>query len=216
LELDTYFDEAFKFKSAIKGLPYMFKDPDEDISDEMFNYLQGYINSMEDYLYNHFDDGSWKDYMDINSFVDYWFAVELTSNSEPGHPKSVYLHKDRGGKLCAGPMWDYDWASFVPSKSSTFQLKNYLYYPALFNDSEFVLKVKERWPAAKENYNKVVDFIDAEAQKIRNSEKINNAMWPISLRVNGDETMNFDDAVSRLKKAYLDKLEWLDQQITNM
>ena len=41
-------------------------------------------------------------------------------------------------------------------------------------------------------------------------------MWPISSRINGDETMAFDEAVERLKKAYLDKLEWLDQQINNM
>ena len=54
LELDMYFDEAFKFKSSVKNLPYMFKDPDEDISDAMFNYLQRYINTMEDLLYNDF------------------------------------------------------------------------------------------------------------------------------------------------------------------
>jgi hypothetical protein len=41
-------------------------------------------------------------------------------------------------------------------------------------------------------------------------------MWPISQRVNGDETMAFEEAVARLKKAYLDKLQWLDQQISNM
>ena len=216
LELDTYFDEAFKFKSSIKQLPYMFKDPDEDISDEMFNYLQGYINTMEDNLYNHFDAGNWKGYIDINSFVDYWFAVELTSNSEPAHPKSVYMHKDRGGKLSAGPMWDYDWCTFVPERVDSYQLKYCMYYPALFNDVDFISKVKERWPAAKAMFDKVTLFIDSEAEKIKNSEKINSTMWPITSRVNGDETMSFDDAVARLKKAYIDKLSWLDTQIQNM
>ena len=40
-------------------------------------------------------------------------------------------------------------------------------------------------------------------------------MWPISQRVNGDETMSFEEAVSRLKQAYLDKLDWLNQHIGN-
>lgn len=216
MELDTYFDEFFKFKSTIKNFPYMFKDPDEDISDAMFNYMQGYINTMEDELYNNFGTEVWKDYLDINSFVDYWFAVELTSNNEPAHPKSVYMHKDAGEKLCAGPMWDYDWASFIPDRTTSYQLKNCLYYPQLFTDDDFISVVKERWPAAKENFNKVSEFIDLEADKIRNSDKINSAMWPISVRVNGDEIMTFDDAVLRLKNSYLDKLQWLDQQINNM
>ena len=216
LELDTYYDEAYKFKSSVKNFPYMFKDPDEDISDAMFNYLQSYVNTLEDNLYNSFDAGQWKEYMGLDSFVDYWFAVELTCNSESAHPKSIYMHKDQGGKLCAGPMWDYDWGTFTPGKSSSYQLKNHLYYPALFNDREFVSKVKERWPAAKTNFDKIADLIDSEANKIKNSEKINCAMWPISQRVNGDETMTFDEAVSRLKKSYVDKLQWLDQKINNM
>ena len=216
MELDTYFDEAFKFKSSVKNLPYMFKDPDEDISDAMLNYMQSYVNTIEDELYNNFETGVWKGYLDINTFVDYWFAVELTSNNEPAHPKSVYMYKDKGGKLCAGPMWDYDWATFLPSRSESYNLKNCLYYPQLFNDTEFVSAVKERWPAAKASFDKVIEFIDSESEKIKQSDKMNCAMWPISQRVNGDETMAFEEAVARLKKAYLDKLQWLDQQINNM
>ena len=95
-------------------------------------------------------------------------------------------------------------------------MKKHLYYPALFEDAEFVSKVKERWPAAKTKFDKIADFIDTEAAKIRNSDKINIAMWPISKRVNGDETMSFDEAVARLKKSYTDKLNWLDKQIQAM
>ena len=216
MELDVNYDEIFKFKSDVKKLPWMFKDPDEDISESMFNYVQDYVNTMENELYNNFDAGVWKEYLDINSFVDYWFAVELTSNNEPAHPKSVYMFKDKGGKICAGPMWDYDWETFKPSRAKTYNLKNCLYYPQLFNDTEFVSVAKARWPAAKANFEKVAEFIDVEADAIKNSDKINSAMWPISQSVNGDETMSFEDAVARLKKAYLDKLEWLDQQINNM
>lgn len=216
LEIDVFYDEIFKFKSSVMQFPYMLKDPDEDISDEMFNYVQGYINTMEDLLYNDFSSKKWKEYMDINSFVDYWFAVELTSNYEAVNPKSVYMYKDRGGKLCAGPMWDYDWATFTPTKANSYFLKRCLYYPILFNDQEFVSKVKERWSVAKVNFDKIVDFIDSEAERIRNSEKMNSEMWTITQNVNGDETMTFDEAVARLKKAYTDKLDWLDLQIKDM
>ena len=216
MELDVNYDEAFKFKSAVKNLPWMFKDPDDNISDAMFNYMHNYVNTLEEELYNNFEAGVWKDYLDINSFVDYWFAVELTSNNEPDHPKSVYMYKDKGGKLCAGPMWDYDWGTFQPGRSNSYYLKKCLYYPQLFNDTEFKTAVKGRWTAAKANFEKVAEFIDSEAETIKQSDKMNSVMWPISQRVNGDETMIFDEAVTRLKKAYLDKLQWLNDQINNM
>ena len=106
--------------------------------------------------------------------------------------------------------------TFVPLCATSYQLKNLLYYPELFKDAQFISLVKERWPKAKDNLDRVAKFIDSEAEKIKNSEKMNSAMWPISQRVNGDETMAFEEAISRLKDAYLRKLQWLDNQIQGM
>ena len=216
LELDKNYDEQFKFRSSVKDFPYMFKDPDEGITDAMFDYVQGYVNSMEDLLYNNFDSGKWKDFIDLESFIDFWFASELTGVKEPSHPKSIFMHKDRGGKLCAGPMWDYDWDTFIPGRANAYVIRKYLYYPVLFKDKEFVEIVKERWPSAKEKFDKIPAFIDSEMERLRNSNAINNEMWPITKTVNGDEHMSYDEAVARMKKAYVDKLEWLDNQIKNM
>ena len=83
-------------------------------------------------------------------------------------------------------------------------------------DKEFVEIVKERWPCAKEKFEKIPAFIDSEMERLRNSNAINNEMWPITKTVNGDEHMSYDEAVARMKKAYVDKLEWLDNQIKNM
>lgn len=117
------------------------------------------------------------------------------------------MHKDKGGKLCAEPMWDYDWVTFVTSFSNSYQFKNCLYYPQLFNDVDFISIIKERWPAAKANFAKVSEFIDSEVKKIKNSEKMNAVMWPISSRVNGDESMSFEEAVARLKRKHI-SINW--------
>jgi hypothetical protein len=50
------------------------------------------------------------DYIDIDTYIDWWLVHELAFNGEPNHPKSTYMHKDRNGKLKAGPVWDFDWA----------------------------------------------------------------------------------------------------------
>ena len=79
-ELDSYYDEAFKFKSSVRKLPYMFKDPDEDITDAQFEFVQNYVNTLEAALYDdeRFAAGEYRNYMDVESFVDWWLVMELT------------------------------------------------------------------------------------------------------------------------------------------
>ena len=48
-------------------------------------------------------------YIDISSFIDEIIIQELTSNSD-AYGYSGFFHKDRGGKIFAGPEWDFDQA----------------------------------------------------------------------------------------------------------
>lgn len=223
LELDTHFDEVNKFKSSIKDLPYMFKEPDEDVLQPVqLAYFENYINTMEEKLYS----GNWltkreyADYMDLNTFVDWWFVHELMMNSEPYWPKSSYMHKDRLGKLKAGPVWDFDYYTMVPSNSSSWTIKSYIYYGRLFSDPEFVKLVKERWALYKKGFDTVPDYIRSVASTIKISNEIDFEMWPLSAHsagsVNGDQELSFDEAINRLIEAYSNKLSWMDNQINRM
>ena len=71
MELDSYYDEVNKFKSSRKSLPYMFKDPDE-VDSQQFAYIRNYVNNLEDALYDNarFAAGEYRDYIDVDSFVD--------------------------------------------------------------------------------------------------------------------------------------------------
>lgn len=215
MELDSYFDETYKFKSTIRNLPYMFKDPDE-VNDAQFAYMQNFINEMEASLYDDekFAQRDYLNFMDIDSYIDWWFVHELARNWEPNHPKSTYMYKDKGGKLHAGPVWDFDWETFTPC--NWFIAKDALYYGRLFQDAAFVKRVKERWSTLKPKFEQITAFIDSEAERIAPSEKMNHSMWPINQTVNRDESMRFVDAVSRMLKAYEDRLEWLDSEINRM
>lgn len=215
MELDSYFDETYKFKSAIRNLPYMFKDPDE-VNDAQFAYMQNYINNLEEALHNDekFAQREYLNYMDIDSYIDWWFVHELARNWEPNHPKSTYMYKDKGGKLHAGPVWDFDWETFTPA--NWFVAKDALYYQRLFQDAEFVERVKERWEILKPKFEQISTFIESEAERIAPSEKMNHSMWPINQTVNHDESMTFDDAVARMLKAYKERLAWLDGEINRM
>lgn len=219
LELDTYYDEVNKFKSQIKNFPYMFKEPDEEVlNQEMFTYIQNYVNAMEESLYTpeKFTAGEFKNYIDMESFVDYWIACELTMNYEYSHPKSTYMYKNKNEKLKAGPMWDFDFYTFIPSSANSLQIGMYLYYPQLFMDASFKAMVKERWAMWKSKLETIPEYIDQQKELLRNSDKMNIKMWPIYVSENGDENMNFEDAVNRLKESYKNKLNFLDSYINGL
>ena len=222
MELDVYFDEVNKFHSGTKNLPYMFKEPDEDkLQPAQFEWFQNYIDTMEGYLYadNWLENREYADYMDIGSFIDWWFVYELSMNGEPGWPKSSYMHKDRLGKLKAGPVWDFDWATFVPSKQSNFQIKNAIYYGRLFSDPAFIAEVKSRWASYKSKFEAIPAYISSVAASIKKSNEVDYVMWPLSAHssgsVNGDQDLSFDDAVARIISAYTAKLNYMDNQITS-
>lgn len=223
MELDVNYDELNKFHSETKSLPYMFKAPDEDVlQPEQLAWFQGYVNTMESHLYldNWLDDREYVNYMDIGSFIDWWFVYELAMNSEPSHPKSSYVYKDRLGKLSAGPVWDFDWGTYTPSKSNHYQIKDAIYYGRLFEDPSFITEVKNRWASYKTKFESIPTYVENVAARIKRSNEIDKEMWPLSANaagsVNGDKDMSFDEAVERMINAYTAKLCWLDEQISAM
>ena len=218
LELDVNYDEVNKFKSKQRQLPYMIKEPDEDeLSQQQFDYIVDYVNRFEKLLYTKesFDNGAFRSYVDEDSFIDQWFVFELAQNGEIGHPKSCYMYKDKGGKLFAGPVWDFDWGTFIPDLTS-YKAYNHLYYGRFFTDDSFRERVKERWLELRPKMNNVFTHIDSMSELLAESAEANIELWPISSRVNGDETLSYQKAVQRLRTALVDRIKWLDSQINNM
>ena len=216
MEIDTYYDEPFKFKSAKRQFPYMFKDPDE-VNDAQFAFMRDFIGNLEGALYDksRFAAREYADYLDVDSFVDWWITYELTGNTETKHPKSTYVYKDKGGKLKAGPVWDFDWKTYRLNNEE-WVTKTHLYYDVLFTDPVFVAAVKERWNLYETKLRAIPQFIEAEAQRIRNSEEVNHQMWPVTQNTNEDINLSFSEAVARMKMSYEAKLEFMDKEIANL
>lgn len=111
LEFDDNYDEVDKFRTG-RGLPCMFKDEVAKYSSDIYNQVKARIEAVEANLEAGNYETAYND-LDINSVIDYFFVQELTFNDEYKHPKSVYMLIDGDGKLTAGPVWDFDWQTFV-------------------------------------------------------------------------------------------------------
>ncbi len=256
LEFDDAMDEVNCFRTG-RGLPVMFKD-EVPANGDIFNAVKAKVESIEANL----EAGDYEaayELLDINSVIDYFLVQELTFNNEYKHPKSVYMYMDGDGKLTAGPVWDFDWQTFIiPDQVRAYggnyvdQLRNvdewlyggsklaertfpifgeydyandmpYMWYPLLFKDAAFRSKVQERWNSIYPVLLQVSDEIDRLAEQNRVSDRFNSAMWPttrdlkntVGAAFNGDEEMSFDEAIQSMKKAYADRLEWMNTQIVS-
>ena len=77
------------------------------------------------------------EYIDINSFTDFLLINELSKNSD-GYKLSSYLYKDKdskGGKLVAGPIWDFDQTYGVSEVCSNYDYTGWTYMQSQ-NDCE--------------------------------------------------------------------------------
>ena len=157
LELDTYYDETYKFRTNKYSLPANVKEPDlsdytTDVVLEKFDAIKNDFNTFETALYNGETIG---DKIDLEACARFMLANDLVLNQELGHPKSTYLWREDvtspDSKIIFGPLWDFDWAfgyesttSYcdISSSSSIFSSSmygsaGYRFFYDLMNNKEF-------------------------------------------------------------------------------
>lgn len=110
LELDSYSDEVWKFRSEKYELPVMLQFPKEkDMTREKRDEIKNDFDKFEVLVFDpEFPDNDYLDYFDDLSFVNYMIVYHLTLNREINHPKSTYINKLAGGKYTMGIIWDFN------------------------------------------------------------------------------------------------------------
>ncbi len=70
------------------------------------NYLNAFNNALNGANFAHPTLG-YAPYIDVDSFIENWWFVEIMKQID-GYRLSTYFYKDRGGKIFAAPLWDYN------------------------------------------------------------------------------------------------------------
>ncbi len=95
--------------STSRGISIQSSDPNP-FSNPQRNYLQKYLNDFESALQGSAfanPQTGYAAWIDVPSFIDSQWAVELTKQID-GYVFSTYYYKDRGAKMRAGPLWDFN------------------------------------------------------------------------------------------------------------
>lgn len=96
VEMDSYYDEDYKFKTSILKLPVMVTDPSLNNESEM-EYIKEAFRGLEDALFGESfpPDISFENHTDVNSLINFMLINELVRNQELDHPKSTYCYKEK-------------------------------------------------------------------------------------------------------------------------
>ena len=200
-----------------------------EISVEQRDYIQNYIYEFETALladdFNS-DLRTYTDYIDINSFIDYFILNELVRNID-GYRLSTYLFKDLNGKLNLGPVWDlnigYSDDGRLPINDWIINYNNYVpqdpwlipfWWDRFLADPVFVEALKARWTSLRGNelatgtvtglVRTTADYLVETGAMERNYEKWSGIS--ISYQAEIDIMINFLD----------ERLSWMDNEINNL
>lgn len=221
LELDTNYDEDYKFYSNFFHLPVMVKDPDLEESQLSLEQIKNDFHQLEGAMAaEEFPDNNYKNYIDIESVVKYLIVYNLTHNMEINHPKSVYLHKENGGKYVMGPIWDFDWAYDYEGTQKHFGSYNrkflqkfshsdatgFDFFSRFFEDPEVVTLYQETWNKFhSEKKQELMEYIDWYAERITDSQQKDYQRW-------GHGATYFKGTVNQLKQWLNNRCDYMDTE----
>lgn len=193
----NYIDEANGFITR-KGKGFNIKSP-EWLGEDAVKYISEYYQEFEDAVYATDGKGAYTgynqstgkyfyDYVDLDSLVKMFIIQELGLNPD-GFISSLYFHKDAGGKMFTGPVWDQDltfgtgWNKYI---DETVEDYHYL-AEALFRIPAFRERLAEYFEAETvADVEKMISDIGAQGRLLAENAKMNYVLWPY-IRVGNPE-----------------------------
>ncbi|MDD4282823.1 MAG: CotH kinase family protein [Bacilli bacterium] len=204
-----------KLRTLISG-SYPSSDKITDLYKEK---IVNYLNEFEESLYSaYFKDSNkgYRKYIDVNSFIDFAMINEIFKNIDGGEVSS-YFYKDVGGKLTAGPLWDFDLTlgntEFVEVNEPTgFRIVNTVWFNRLFQDPYFCKMYKKRYEYLRNTIwtdKLIISRIEEASAYLENARIRNQNRWYL------DQTAN-EDEVKKIQSFIIERLAWIDKNIDNI
>ena len=201
-------------------------------------YIQDYITDWEIALKStNFTDPvtGYKPFIDVGSFIDYFLVNELSKNVD-GYRISTFLHKQRfseGGKLVAGPLWDYNIAwgnanycqggntsgweiNFNSVCGGSGGLQNPFWWNRMLQDTLFANEVKCRWTTLRQTIwsdSSLINYIDSMATLLTEPALRHYQKWPILgayVWPNNFIGQTYQEEVNYLKTWITNRTTWMD------
>ncbi|WP_196892579.1 CotH kinase family protein [Aureivirga marina] len=211
------------FQASKSNYYFNIKEPKLDLDSEEYNFIVDYLNNFEATLFSDEEKSleELSEFIDIDSFVDWYLINEIAKNNDAIFYSSVYMNLIPGEKLKMGPIWDFDIAFGNVNyngneKPEGFWIKNAAWYQRLFENDEFKQKVKNRFEYFYENKEALLDQLKKQAKHIELSRETNFETWEILGTYVWPNYVFFDtyeEELTYLEDWFLDRMNWLHNNL---
>ncbi|MDO4845259.1 MAG: CotH kinase family protein [Oscillospiraceae bacterium] len=230
-DLETLRDvDVYTERTYIQHMDVAIRYPGKGrLTEALKKRIEKDFSAFEKAMYSYdYDSGdySYKTYIDVDSFVDYYIINSVSSNMDAGR-FSTYLYKTIDGKykLC---VWDFNNCcnNFVDDETGAdFDgVRSAVYFNMLFRNREFVERVISRYRDLRktllsEEYLR--RYIDETLAYLGEAIDRNNVRWAKDIAAdmlldpnnNGRNPHSQKEAVEMLEDNLFSRLNWMDENI---
>lgn len=219
-----YFDTNVLYRIYVKE-PEITK-----VNSPEFRYVKKYVLDTEKAITS---DSGWENYIDVDSFIDWLIVNEFTFNTESSFYRSCYLWKAEGGKLCLGPVWDFDMAFgnhkgdiknydgwCTTEATYSYVSENWISY--LMRYDSFTDRFKARWNEVKHTLlQEALATVDGYSAALDGYQQRNFEKWDIMDKqiglgnVNPKEYNTYDGQVEYLRNFINTRWNYIDSRINS-
>jgi hypothetical protein len=202
-----------------------------DLASQQSSYLVNHFQQFEDTLFTEATGGfatrNYRSFIDSTSWVDHNIFCAFAKNVDALR-LSAYFHKDRGGPMVAGPLWDFDrsanstdgrdnetntWNG-IPDSTNFF---TFGWWEKLFEDPEFRQLYVDRWHALRRGPLATAEFhgvLDGFLSEFRSSDADHPARRDYARWYSSPTANNIVTETNNLKTWLATRATWIDSQFT--
>jgi hypothetical protein len=202
-----------------------------NIQPEQSAYIIGYMDSFQLAVKNiNFYDTlvGWRHFADESSFIDHFLMNELARNVD-SYRLSGFYHKNKNGKLKAGPQWDHNFSWRNADYCSEYNYYGWTYdecwdvpfwWKYLLQDTVYQTNMRCRWKElrntvySEKHIFEVIDSMsllvqEAQVRHFNRWDIMGKYVWPNPAPL----ANNHQDEISNMKRWISQRLLWMDRNV---
>ena len=227
-ELDNY--TFYTYRGDVSSLDVRYPG-NEQITEQRMQYIEDDVSRIEKTLYS-YDLTAASDFIDLNSFAEYFVINELFRNVDAGR-FSTFYYKNTRGKLKAC-VWDFNNGcdNYIDYQwdEAGFTMQDAPWFGQLLKDKRFVGLVVAKYRQLRSGLlseHSLLSYLDETLAWLGDEVDRNNEKWGYVFDLSQYNGMNYltpverndasyEQAVARLKQFLIDRGRWLDEHIETL
>ncbi|MDR0412747.1 MAG: CotH kinase family protein [Dysgonamonadaceae bacterium] len=172
----TPIEIATQIKTSREGINFIFKYPKaKNVTQNQRAWIKNHLDEFETALRSDdfkSEDTGYRKYIEENSFIDWVILHELTKGCDNLFHASVFVQKDRNGKLQMSAPWDFDLSfgnSTIYAEEGNWVKSHGRWFGRLYQDERYAGKFNERYDELFPLFRQIPEVLRQNYEQLENS-----------------------------------------------